>query len=258
MIDSIHKLYNSKLLKAASWPRGALRLPKFQAHRGVWVSGSQENTLDAFKEAKLQKAEMFECDIQLSADFIPIIFHDAITGRFSKNNRKVAELTAQECKQEVNAPTLEEVLIDPNVPMQINIELKTNSLAGTPLERKVVQLIRKLKAENRVLFSSFNPFSLYLLKQLAPEIPRALLVSSDDHKDNKFYLKKMLLAPITGFHMLNLDYKMINEELMELCHKKKIPVAAWTVNDRSKAQLLLEWGVSSIISDQFYNFEMLK
>ncbi len=258
MIDSIHKLYNSKLLRAAVWPKEALRLPKFQAHRGVWVSGTQENTLDAFKEAKLQKAEMFECDVQLSSDLIPIIFHDSITGRFSKNSRRILDLTADECKLEVNAPTLEEVLTDAKVPNFINIELKTNSVAGTPLERKVVQLIRKLKVENRVLFSSFNPFSLYLLKQLAPQIPRALLVSSEDHKDNKFYLKKMLLAPITGFHMLNLDYKMINEELMELCHKKKIPVGAWTVNDRLKAQQLLEWGVSSIISDQFFHCEMLK
>lgn len=42
---------------------------------------------------------------------------------------------------------------------------------------------------------------------------------------------------------------MITPKWLKRLHERKIPVAAWTVNDKSMAEILLKKGVVSIISD---------
>lgn len=236
-------------LTAKAWPTGALRLPRLQAHRGYWVSGAQENTLEAFREARIQGYVMFECDVQLSKDLIPVVFHDSDLKRIGNRDVKVSDITAKELGELTNAPTLEQVLTESSIPHLVNIELKTKSSLNESLERRVCDLVHHLKVEKRVMFSSFNPTSIWKTSHFAPKIPRALLVSSEKDPDNSFLLRDMWLAPFLPFHMLHLEHTKLSQKSLKILRKNQVPVTAWTVNSAEHAREMLRNGVSCIITD---------
>lgn len=242
-------LYRHKTWKALPWPSGALRLPTYQAHRGYWVSGQQENTMKSFLAAAEQGFQMVEMDVCLSKDLVPVVFHDSDLKRLGKRNRAVADCSAQELKEWVDAPTLEEVLASKEVPPFLNIELKASfSWKGT-LESQVALLVKKHQAEQRVLFSSFSPLCIWRLSRLLPQVPRALLASEEIEPGNYFYLRGLWLAPYIGVHALHLDHHYISEEDLGVWKQRGVPVALWTVNDSGKAARFLSAGAVSIITD---------
>lgn len=233
-----------------AWPPGHFQLPQWQSHRGYWVQGLQENTLEAFREAARRGQSMAELDVQLSKDGIPVVFHDEDLKRLAGRSEKVSDLTATELKEFANAPTLESVLKDKECVAYFNIEVKCRSIGDQRLARETCEVVRRVGAQPRVIFSSFNPITLRTLWQGLPEVPRALLATDDkSDPDSAIYLRKLWLGGYAHANMLNLDKKMITSQLMKRLNERKVPVAAWTVNDELVAELLLNKGVVSIISD---------
>ncbi len=233
------------------WPANHFSLPPWQVHRGYWVGGIQENTLEAFREAARRGQKMAELDVQLSKDGIPVVFHDDDLNRLGKRADRVCDLTVAEMKQYANAPTLAEVLSDKECVPYFNIEIKSRSANDQRVTLAVADLVKKLNAQSRIIFSSFNPMTLRVLWKELPEVPRALLATDDaSDPDSAIYLRKMWLGGLCHANMLNLDKKMITPQLMKRLDERKIPVAVWTVNDKDAAGILMNKGVVSIISDQ--------
>jgi MFS transporter, Spinster family, sphingosine-1-phosphate transporter len=233
------------------WPAGGIKLPRWQAHRGLRPDATvRENTLDAFRRARASGAEMSECDVRLSRDGQIIVFHDDDLKRLGGRADRPEDLTAKEMLEYVQAPRLVDFLRDSNATPFVNIEIKSSELRGTgALESGVAKAIQEADAHSRVIISSFNPFALRRIAKIAPEIPRALLVTEEADAENKIYLRKMWFAFLARPHMLNLDKNMITKNRVERWHERGIPVAAWTVNDPARARELLGIGVASIISD---------
>lgn len=225
------------------------KIPHYQAHRGYCLDGAQENTLESFIEAKKKKFLMCEMDVQLSKDTVPIVFHDKNLIRMGGEDVDVADLTAQQMKEKVHSPTLEEVIAHSEMTPYLNIELKTSAVIDETLEFKVSQLIKKYKVQSRVLISSFNPLSLARMRYLLPNVQRALLVTQANDPENHFYLKKMWFLRLADPHFLNLDCRDIEYSTIYENQKNNLSVMAWTVNDRSMAQKLLDRGAVSIITD---------
>jgi glycerophosphoryl diester phosphodiesterase len=224
---------------------------KFQAHRGYWLEGIMENTLESLAAAKARGSEMVEFDVRLTSDYIPVLYHDANLKRLHKAPVNMQGLTLQQAKVFApNLTTLEDVLRSKEVPGYLNIELKADSIIDPALEIKAAQLIRKYKAEDRVVFSSFNPFSLIRVKGLIPEVARALLVSADEDPGNYWFLKQMTMLPLCGAQFLHWDHKMTTEERVRKFMDIGYQIAVYTVNDQTRAKELFSWGVHSIISDR--------
>lgn len=235
--------------RAQEWPAGRWRPPHYQGHRGYWKGGQQENTLAAFSAAAQRGLQMVEMDVQLSLDQEPVVFHDLNLQRLTGSQKQVSDCSAVELKILAQVPTLEDVLRAANMPAYFNIELKTTSLFDGTLERKVVEVLEKNQATDRVLFSSFNPFSIWRLSKLLPRVPRALLASEEKEAGNRFYLRYLLFAPYIKTHALHLDHNYVDEKKLKSWVSRGIPVALWTVNDADKAQAYLQSGALSIISD---------
>ena len=237
-----------------AWPKGALALPRYQAHRGFRPRGEvQENTLDAFRLAQAHGAIMVECDVQLSLDRKVVIFHDEDLSRLAGSKSKVTELAASDLNKQARVPLLRELLVDADCPKLVNIELKTSELRGrSGLERELVEVVKKENAEGRVLFSSFNPFALRRLAKLAPEIPRALLVTEEQNKKNGIYLKRMWFAFLARPHIVHLDQEMLSQDRLANWNERSLPIAAWTVNDANRARELESSGIRSLITDHLY------
>lgn len=242
-------LHRHRTWRALSWPEQALKPVQFQAHRGYCQNGAQENTLASFVAARDHGYLMFELDVRLSRDQVPVVFHDKDLSRLAGRSEKVQDLSAEELARWVGAPTLEEVLVSSKLPPYINIELKSDEVFSGILEEKVAELVRRQGCEHRVMFSSFNPLSLWRMKRLLPDVPRALLATQESDPANRIYLRQMWLAPYIGIHALHLDCRFLNPQDLRYWQQRQIPVALWTVNDEKSARDFLRAGAFSIISD---------
>lgn len=243
-------LLELNLLRTEKWPDHSFRLPSWQAHRGYWSGGLQENTLSSLIEAKKLGFQMAEFDVQLSQDRIPILFHDSDLARIAKKRIAVSQLDAKDLKALAQAPSLEDVLTHPDVPENLNIEIKSGFLVKDPLIEPVVQVIKKTKSQSRVLISSFNPWCLVKIKMLMPEVPLALLASPEKVKGNALYLRRVWMTPVIRPQLLNLDHHMLDQAFLNLIQKNSLSVAAWTVNEKSRAEHLLRNGIKSVITDK--------
>jgi glycerophosphoryl diester phosphodiesterase len=232
-----------------SWPKESFQLPKLQAHRGYWLGGLRENTLDSLIQAQAVGATMSEFDVRLTKDQIPVLFHDKDLVRTTGEHLMVEDLTLKELKSRFEIDTLQSVLESSRVPKFLNIELKTDKAASESLERRVLQVIQKTQASQRVMFSSFNPVSLWKLSHLAPHIPRALLVTNEDHPANQRWLKEMWSLLILKVHLIHVDQAMLSPEYLKKLQEAQVPFAVWTVNDKEKIEGYLRAGAKSIITD---------
>ncbi|GIL17422.1 MAG: glycerophosphoryl diester phosphodiesterase [Oligoflexia bacterium] len=234
------------------WPENSFVLPRYQTHRGYWIEGIQENTLESLREAKKRGSEMCEVDVRLSKDGIPVLIHDSDLLRIRDLPDSVYDLTADELMRIAQIPTLERVLKDPLVTSYLNIEIKTEHFLNDRVERKVAQVVQQTRSQKRVLFSSFNPFSLWKLSHYLPQVPRALLVTDEDDPENSLLLKKMVLAPIVPLHLIHLDEKMVNPDLIQKLKHQGLSLGVWTVNQHSRAEELFSLGIDTIITDHIW------
>ena len=237
-----------------TWPSGAFKIPRFQAHRGYRPEAHvQENTIAAFRLAKSAGAEMVECDVQLSQDGEVVVFHDETLERLGGSTEKVVDLSAIELAKKTKAPRLEELLMDSASPLLVNIEIKSSEARGrSGVEAKAVEVVKRAGAEGRVLFSSFNPFVLRRLSKIAPEIPRALLVTEEPNPKNKIYLRRMWFGFLARPHLLHLDKGMLTPKRLERWTDRGLPIVAWTVNEKSEAETLEKGGIRSVITDRLF------
>lgn len=232
----------------------ACRTMKIWAHRGA--SGhAPENTIPAFELAYKLKADGVELDVQLSKDGVPVVIHDERIDRVSDGKGWVKDYTLEELRQynynknfpaygRVMIPTLAEVydfLRDTD--MTINLELKNSEIFYEDLEEKILKLAEKNKISDRIIYSSFNHYSMRKIKQLRPEARIAFLYSNGILDIAEYADKYHAYAVHPSCK--NLEYPNIVEE----CHSKNIRVHAWTVNERADFERMNELGVDAVITN---------
>lgn len=241
--------YKHLYWKADAWPVNGIKPPQYQGHRGYWKGGAQENSLASFKAAKERGLTMVEMDVRLSKDGHVVVFHDDDLKRIAGDPRRVDEVSAAELEQIANIPTLREVLLSPDVPQFLNIELKTNKATDRSLEEKVARVVRETDSFTRILFSTFNPLAVKELHRLLPQVPRALLATKEKDPANRWYLKLLVMAPYVHANILHLDHRFVTAKELRRYVKRGVPVSFWTVNEQARAEELLANGAQSIISD---------
>jgi glycerophosphoryl diester phosphodiesterase len=236
-----------KALQFQPWPRSDWKWPVLQSHRGYWIEGKMENSLEALAQSKARGYGMAEIDVRLSSDGIPVLYHDSNLKRLTKSHMWVSEVTAAELEQ-LGIPTLSEVLATSHRPEKINVEIKKEDFKDSELEYKVIEVVKASKKEDEILFSSFNPVVLGKLAKELPDIPRALLIEMDSIKWASYL--RLSGNVVAKAHMVNWPYKLLNKEIVETLKNAGVPVATWTVNDYRDAKNLLAYGVDSLISDR--------
>lgn len=222
------------------------------AHRGA--SGYEpENTLEAFALAVEQGADGIELDVQLSKDGQMVIIHDEDIDRVCNGTGWVKDYTLDELKCfEVSAPdgkkgripTLREVLelVKPSG-IKVNIELKTGIFWYPELERMAVEEVRYQGMEDRVIYSSFNHYSIQKLKEYAPDAETAYLYS-DVILDVTEYAKK---TGVKGIHPA--IYHMVMADFLREYKESGLKIRVWTVNEKEHLEKLIRAGVDAVITN---------
>lgn len=249
------KYLSLNFAKKSAWNQ-SWKLPILQAHRGHWLPSGQQNSLESLSEAKRQKYQMAEFDVQITKDGVPVLFHDFDLRHQLQKNISLLELNYSDLKKLIAVPTLTEVLLSSDRPEFLNVEVKSRQFDSPMIEEKIAEVIRKTKSADKIIFSSFNHWSLIKMKMILPDVPRALLVTQEKESWNWFYLNQMWLSSLVEPSLIHADHHMLDKDLVGLFKEQDLKLAAWTVNDLSRAKLLKSWGVDSLISDKILPYEI--
>lgn len=229
-------------------------MTKIFAHRGA--SGyAPENTLEAFSLAMEQGADGIELDVQLTKDGEVVVVHDETIDRVSNGTGFVKDYTLAELKKfsfgnhmeeykEAKIPTLREVLalVKPGR-MEINIELKTGIFWYPEIEEKVIRAVREYGMQERIIYSSFNHYSVQRVKELNPDAETAYLFS-DVILDVENYAKQ---TGVQGIHPAAYHLKMA--DFMERYKKSNLKVRVWTVNKKEWINEFIREGLDAIMTN---------
>ena len=228
---------------------------KVWAHRGA-SAYAPENTLEAFLLAAEQGADGVELDVQLTKDGEMVVVHDEEIDRVSDGSGFVKDYTLAELKtlnfnkthpeyQDVKIPTLREVYeaLKPTG-MTINVELKTGIFWYKDLEKKVLELTKEMEMEDRVIYSSFNHYSLIRMKELEPSVRTGILYA-DGIVNVWDYAKKTVGADALHPLYYNIQYPGYLEKTRDLGLKTH----AWTVNEEADMKALAKAGIEAIITN---------
>lgn len=227
---------------------------KVWAHRGA-SAYAPENTLEAFLLAAEQGADGVELDVQLTKDGEMVVVHDEEIDRVSDGSGFVKDYTLAELKtlnfnkthpeyQDVKIPTLREVYeaLKPTG-MTINVELKTGIFWYKDLEKKVLELTKEMEMEDRVIYSSFNHYSIQQMKKIVPEAETAYLYS-DVILNVTEYAKN---TKVDGLHPAVYHVKMA--DFLKEYLGSNLNVRVWTVNEKADMKWLIDAGVTAIITN---------
>src|SRR5690606_36566058 len=228
------------------------------AHRGnSW--DFPENTLPAFESAIALGVDWAELDVHLTKDGKLVVIHDKFTGRVGDRDMEVAGSTFQELQvvdvatafrkskskslEEVSAqqiPLLEDVikLFLNQSTTKISIQPKTDCV------EEAIQLIKKLKAEHVVGFNDSNLTLMSKVKALAPHIP--VFWDRPAQSDIDVDIR---IAKERGFEALVVHNEGLTKHKVQQIKAANLQVGAWTVNDQTSLQALLEMGIDRIYTD---------
>ena len=151
------------------------------AHRGFWDESAPENSMAAFRRA-IDRGFGIECDVHLTSDKIPVVFHDDTLLRMCQDNRKIEECTFDELSAlrllgtDEKIPRFSELLecVDGKVPLLV--ELKGESATNTELCDVIAPMLDAYRGE--LVVESFNPILLGRMKKIRPDIIRGQLVTA--------------------------------------------------------------------------------
>ncbi len=230
------------------------KYPLIWGHRGA--SGyAPENTLPAFKMAADMGADGVELDIQMTKDGVIVVCHDETIDRTSSGKGWLKDFTFDELRrldfrngntayEGVQIPTMEEVfdLLEPTG-LLINIEIKTGIVFYEKIEEKILELTKRKHWEDRVIYSSFNHYTVRRIKELDSSAKTGLLYG-DGPIDMPGYGHR-LGADALHPAFYNLQYP----DFMEDCRKYGLDVNVWTVNSAAELRACREYGVNAVITN---------
>ena len=236
-------LYFLLLIPRFHSPDCSALMGHFYAHRGLHDGkcGIPENSMKAFRLA-IEKGYGIELDVQLSADGIPVVFHDATLTRVCGVNRRVCDLTLSELKQlslggkdfpdtGERIPTFAEFLklVDGRVPLIVEIKMEK-------WDARVPEAADKLLRDYRGPYcvESFHPGVLVWYRKHRPDVFRGQLCTS--RSLSYFLLGKMLTNIAARPDFIAYDWRYRNDLSRRICCDlyHALPVA-WTI--RSQAEL---------------------
>jgi len=204
------------------------------AHRGFHDMNNArwENTLAAFGAA-VERGYAIECDVQLSSDGSPVIFHDHDLARLTGAEGQVWQRTAAElCALSVGGtaervPALSEMLDHVNGAVPLVIELKGVPGHDTGLVDSVLKSLRGYRGE--VALMSFDHWIIRELARKAENLPIGLTAEGESDSALEAHFSML------GHHISFVSYAVAhvpNPFISFVRQRLSMPVITWTVRNQ--------------------------
>jgi len=214
------------------------------AHRGYHdLNRSRwENTISAF-EAAADKGFAIECDVHLSADGVPVVFHDAELKRLTGQEGRVYDRTAAELAQMKvggtadHVPTLAEMLARIAGRVPLVIEMKGVEGKDDGLVAKVADCLKNYRGKAAIM--SFDHWLIRRFETEAPGIPGGLTAWKKEPADLEAHFCMLAHGiAFTSFHVWDLPNRFVTT----VRDKLRLPVITWTVRDPKAVELTRRYG----------------
>lgn len=227
------------------------------AHRGLHDPGNGiiENSHAAF-EAAIAHGYAIECDVQLSSDGVPFIFHDDTFERLTdaagrSDARPIAEVRALVLKGSRDRcvpQTFDEFLSQVGGRTLLQIELKQQSDAAktTALARAVAASLRNYRGPTTL--ESFDPHLLVALRREGVRLPIGIVTYGYNVPEwdvglsvwQRIVLRHLLHWPLTRFDFISCRDTDLRLPAVRLWRSLGVPVTSWTITSSDAAQAALK------------------
>lgn len=200
--------------------------------------------------AAMQAGYGIEIDLQISADGVAMVFHDATLDRLTKESGPVTARTAAELAQIAlhngePIPSLREVLaqVSGRVPLLIEIKDQSGCLGPIPETLEADTATALATYSGPVAVMSFNPCSMIAMARLVPHVPRGLVTCAFAPEDWAGVAADRLadLAAIRDFGpasacFISHDWTDLDAAPVALLKAQGISLLCWTIRTAQQAQ----------------------
>ena len=222
---------------------------EISAHRGSSLV-APENTLSAVTQAIADGATFVEIDVQLTADRVLVVAHDADLMRLAGQPLVLtatpyAELRQADIGSSFSAefagetvPTLSEVIDTSKGKVKLIVELKSYAADGNQLGEQVVQLLRARGMLSDAVIMSLEYGEVQAIERRYPDIVTG-------------FVSSVALGDISG---LDVDFLAVStgqatDALVGTAHAQGKEVYVWTVDDPSVMSTMIDRGVDNVITN---------
>jgi glycerophosphoryl diester phosphodiesterase len=237
---------------------------RLYAHRGASAE-RPENTLVAFQRAMEIGVDALELDVHLARDGVFVVSHDDTALRMCGSPLKFSDIDSADAARldagwgflspdgsrpfagkGIGVPTFETILIEfPRT--RVNVDIK-----GADAAKAMLELVRRLKAEERVTIASFHTATMLAVRRGGYAGETSL---SQGEVASLLALPGLLWRqlPFTGTaaqvptHQGPLRFD--RSTFVAKCHSLGLRVDFWTIDDRAEAERLLALGADGIITN---------
>lgn len=221
---------------------------RYISHRG-WHMSAPENSLAAYMDSKAQGYQYVECDIQMTADQIPVLLHNPTINEAARNSDgsmlssavHIGSLTHEEVRQYdfglaagsqyegMKITDLDVFLAYCSAAgLHPYLELKMETIDSQEDVDIIAECVRRQHMENKVTWISFSPDALrYVLNDL-PDANVGWLLSTEDTAVN--YMPQIIELKQNGYDVFVDAAHPLCSMVSPQCQQYGIPLGLWMVN----------------------------
>jgi glycerophosphoryl diester phosphodiesterase len=224
------------------------------AHRGGAIE-HLENTMPAFEACVALGYRYLETDVRVTADGVPIVFHDPALDRVTDRSGRVDQLPWSEvavARIGGREPVLRlEELLDAWPDVRFNLDIKAAGVLAA-----LVHTVRRLGVADRICLASFSDARLAAARRvfgpsvctsLGPRGVAALRLSSYSPRAAGLVRIQAGCAQVP----LQLGGRaLVDERFLAAAHARGLQVHVWTVDTEEEATAMLDLGVDGVMTDR--------
>jgi glycerophosphoryl diester phosphodiesterase len=222
--------------------------PKIYAHRGASVD-FPEHTRAAYEAAIHQGADGFECDVRLTKDLIPILWHDPTMERMAGNTGDIAALTFDEIQDRYSQVMLFTDFLELAITFKkdLAIETKHPVPSGRKIETVILEELKRY--DSRIvevgIEISLMSFSWFAIESLSRNQDRNTVFLLDG-------IKGRFLENRSSATTLGPSIEMIKErpEIITFAKENGKRLFVWTVDEASDVEFCAQNGIDVVITNK--------
>ena len=205
----------------------AVAQPKIVAHRGYWrTDGSAQNSITSLQKAAAVGCYGSEFDVWITADGVPVVFHDATINGIRIEDTTFATLMNHRLQNGEFIPTLQQYLTEGSKieGCQLILEIKPhrNEVRDKRIADMCVELVRTLGLEKKTEYISFSKVVCQRLHEITPDSKVAYLNG------------ELAPAQIKEMGLTGIDYNekvfVKHPEWLQEAKQLGVEVNVWTVD----------------------------
>lgn len=219
------------------------------AHRGSAFK-APENTLSAIEQAIEDGADYIEIDVRMTADGVPVLWHDADMRRVFGLDGKISDITLEEARERdagswfdsefsnERIATLEEVITTTRGRAGLYVDIKPDP-ATPELTSEVVRLLQQMDAVDGTVIAAAEWYVLAEVRRLEPALKTTLLA-------------QFIVGPLweQSFDILGLRQNRVTPAAVAQTRQSGNELHVWTVNNPDAMSRFIDMGVDNIITDR--------